>query len=165
MDYAPQEKARRPTAGPGADLPDPSGAFPAPAPGARAPPRRGLPRSEGPPTRRAACPPARSAQGGRTMMRPLPAHSTTEQNPPNAAAKRAAHPLFVPMWAAPSLQPQLPFLFPVDPNLPPSPKRHYRSQSRSLVPQDLLDKARPNSLSDFEIALRLIAFTPLERML
>ena len=99
------------------------------------------------------------------MMRPLPAHSTTEQNPPNAAAKRAAHPLFVPMWAAPSLQPQLPFLFPVDPNLPPSPKRHYRSQYRYLGPQDLLDKARRNTLSDFEIALRLIDFTPLERML
>lgn len=99
------------------------------------------------------------------MMCPLPANPTTGQSPPNASAKRAAHPLFLPMWAAPSLLPQLPFLFPVDPELPPSPKRHYRSQYRYLGPQDLRDEARRATLSDFEIALRLIDFTPLERML
>jgi hypothetical protein len=99
------------------------------------------------------------------MMYPLPTNSAPGQSPPNASTKRAAHPLFVPMWAAPSLLPQLPLLFPVDPDLPPSPKRQYRSQYRYPGPEDLLDEARRDPLSDFEIALRLVDFMPLERML
>jgi hypothetical protein len=99
------------------------------------------------------------------MMRPWRRPAAVTESPPSASAKRAANPLFVPMWSVQALLPQLPLLFPVAPNLPPSPKRRYRSQYRYLGAQDLRDEAHRATLSDLEIALRLIDCSPLERLL
>lgn len=91
--------------------------------------------------------------------------STTDANPPTAPQKRAEQPLFVSMWSIQALLSRLPLLFPVDPNLPPSPKTHYRSDYRCPEPATLLNKAQLAILTEFEIALYLIDFSPLERLL
>src|SRR6202011_2326666 len=58
--------------------------------------------------------------------------------------------------------PPAPFRFPTPADLPASPKTHYRSQYLAPAPSRLADLA---PLSDFEIALALIDFSPLERVL
>lgn len=78
-----------------------------------------------------------------------------------ASRKRAAHPEFVPTFSLGALQARLPWLFPVPAKGYLSPKRRYRSQYRYLGYADL---ACPDQLADltlFEIALRLIDFSPL----
>lgn len=84
---------------------------------------------------------------------------------PTAVQKRAMQPLFIPTWSIQTLLPSLPLLFPVDPSVPPSPKTRYRSHYRYLGPEALLDKTYRATLSDFEIALHVIDFSPLERVL
>lgn len=86
-------------------------------------------------------------------------------NPPTAIQKRAAQPLLEPMWGLDALLSRLPLVFPVDEKLPPSPKTHYRSDYRYLGPGALVDETLRATLSDFEIALCLIDFSPLERVL
>ncbi|MBI2954276.1 MAG: hypothetical protein HYY30_08185 [Chloroflexi bacterium] len=71
----------------------------------------------------------------------------------------------VTMFAVQSPLHQLPLVFPVEDNLPLSPKTRYRSHYRYLGPGRLLDNAELAKLSDFEIALYLIDSSPLERRL
>jgi hypothetical protein len=84
--------------------------------------------------------------------------------PPTACQKRAEHPGFA-QWALVHLQPHLPLRFPVPADLPPSPKHHYRSCYRPPDPRALRDCAPGVVQSDFEIALFLIDFSPLEAVL
>ncbi len=84
--------------------------------------------------------------------------------PPTAVQKRAQQPDLAATWSVAALTGDGPLRFPVDPSLPPSPKTRYRSsyqppEPAALEPADLKD------LSDFELALRLIDFSPLEREL
>jgi hypothetical protein len=60
---------------------------------------------------------------------------------------------------------KLPLSWPIEEGLPPSPKARYRSNYRYLGPEALLDPTTRPTLSDFEIALYLIDFSPLERAL
>lgn len=83
--------------------------------------------------------------------------------PLTAVAKRAQQPLLTQLWSIPALLAQLPLVFPVAADLPPSPKQRYRS--RYHYPEALLDPSRLGACSDFEVALRLIDFSPLEREL
>jgi hypothetical protein len=78
-----------------------------------------------------------------------------------ASRKRAAHPDFVPTFSLAALGSRLPLPFPVAPGLPPSPKVRYRSYYRYLGYQDLTDAAQLIRLEPFEIALRLVDFSPL----
>jgi len=74
----------------------------------------------------------------------------------------------VPTWSLQALLPRLPLVFPIfatEADLPPSPKAHYRSQYRYLGPEPLLDPSELANLSDFQVALHLIDFSPLERLL
>jgi hypothetical protein len=59
----------------------------------------------------------------------------------------------------------LPLRFPLDPDLPPSPKTRYRSQYRYLDSEGLDDPQTFETLSSFGIALRLIDYSNLERLL
>ena len=93
---------------------------------------------------------------------PNPTELSQERPTLSASQKRALNPLFVPTWSIEALLPKLPLRFPVEPDLPPSPKRHYRSQYRYLGPEPLLDPTRRANLTDFQIALYLIDFSPLE---
>ncbi|MDH7486985.1 MAG: hypothetical protein QHJ81_12000 [Anaerolineae bacterium] len=85
----------------------------------------------------------------------------SQKTPLTASRKRAAHPDFIPTFSLSALRNRLPFLFPVPENLPPSPKRHYRSQYRYLGADDLAHLTTLHNLTLFEIALRLIDFSPL----
>ncbi|MBS1252248.1 MAG: hypothetical protein MAG451_01286 [Anaerolineales bacterium] len=49
-----------------------------------------------------------------------------------ATQKRAAHPDFVLTFSVEALGDRLPFPFPVPQDVPPSPKRHYRSRAEPL---------------------------------
>ena len=69
------------------------------------------------------------------------------------------------MFALQALLPRLPLVLPVEATLPPSPKVRYRSQYRYPEPDALLEKEDWEGFSDFEIALRLIDFSPLEQVL
>jgi hypothetical protein len=94
----------------------------------------------------------------------LPAESPAASGP-TAAEKRAQNPLFVPTWSIQALLPRLPLVFPVKADLPPSPKSRYRSRYRYLGSELLLDPNELANLSDFQVALYLIDFSPLERVL
>lgn len=90
-------------------------------------------------------------------------------SPPAASAltasqKRAADPTFA-QWSLSALVSPLPLRLPVPPDLPPSPKRHYRSAYRPPDPTRRPDPPALAVLSDFEIALHLIDFSPLEGLL
>jgi hypothetical protein len=78
-----------------------------------------------------------------------------------ASRKRAAHPDFVPTFSLDGLRDQLPLRFPVSQDVPASPKKRYRSEYRYLGYEDLACPSRLANLSLFEIALRLIDFSPL----
>jgi hypothetical protein len=78
-----------------------------------------------------------------------------------ASRKRAAHPDFVPTFSLDALQERLPVRFSVPQGVPPSPKRRYRSEYRYLGYEDLACPSRLANLSLFEVALRLIDFSPL----
>jgi len=78
-----------------------------------------------------------------------------------ASHKRAAHPDFVPTFSLGALQERLPFHFPIPQDVLPSPKRHYRSEYRYLGHEDLACPTQLANLTFFEVALRLIDFSPL----
>lgn len=88
---------------------------------------------------------------------------STTQAPP-ALAKRALQPDLAASWSLGTLAPDRPLLFPGDPDLPPSPKTRYRSAYQPPDPASLTTSSLAQA-SDFEIALRLIDFSPLERVL
>ena len=99
-----------------------------------------------------------------TSPRPIQVHGA-KPSALTAVKKRAAQPLLATTFAVQSLLHQLPLLFLVDKSVPPSPKTRYRSHYRYLGPESLLDKAYRRTLSDFEIALYIIDFSPLEHLL
>lgn len=78
-----------------------------------------------------------------------------------ASQKRARNPDFVKTFCLEALGERLPFPFPVPENVPPSPKSRYRSEYRYLGYDDLADLTLLASLTIFEMALRLIDFSPL----
>lgn len=86
---------------------------------------------------------------------------STQTSPLTASQKRAAHPDFVKTFSLDALRDQLPLRFPVPQGLPPSPKQHYRSEYHYLGYTDLLDPTVLTILGPFEIALRLVDFSPL----
>ena len=85
--------------------------------------------------------------------------------PLTAAQKRAQQPALA-QWAPEALAPTGPLRFPADPTAPPSPKRRYRSRYQPPDPTALALAADARAdLADFEVALQLIDFSPLEREL
>jgi hypothetical protein len=96
--------------------------------------------------------------------RPTPSAAPRDR-PLSAEQKRAQQPELGATWSAAVLRPQLPLAFPVEPDLPPSPKPGYRSTYQPPDPAALPDPADWGHLSDFELALALIDFSPLERLL
>lgn len=79
---------------------------------------------------------------------------------PTAIEKRADNPTALAPFALSRLKGQLPLSFPLDPDLPPSPKRKYRSNYRYLR-FDKLDEQDVEDLSAFEVSLRLFDYTNL----
>jgi len=100
----------------------------------------------------------RRARKGRRRPRQCPGVVTQ-----TAIQKREANPKalarFVPAHLA------LPLQFPRDPDLPPSPKPRYRSHYRYLGPDGLDDPQTLDTLSDWDLALRLFDYTNLEPFL
>jgi hypothetical protein len=86
--------------------------------------------------------------------------TTTTQT---AIQKRAAHPDALARFAPANLS--LPLRFPRDPHLPPSPKPRYRSDYRYLGPDGLDDPQTLDTLSSFDLALRLFDYAHLEPFL
>lgn len=84
--------------------------------------------------------------------------TATELTP---SQQRRQDPLLRATFALPVLLPKLPFVLPTVPNIPPSPKRHYRGQYVYRGADDLADPAAWLALSPFDLALRLFDFSPL----
>jgi len=79
-----------------------------------------------------------------------------------AIQKRAHHPEALAPFALVHLEPHLPLRFPLDPTWPPSPKHTYRSHYQYLDAEGLDDM---ETLSSFDVALRLIDYRNLEPLL
>lgn len=86
-------------------------------------------------------------------------------NKPTAIKKRAENPTALAPFDLDNLRHKLPLAFPLHPGVPPSPKPRYRSDYRYLGGDDLEDRAVLESLSPFEIALRLFDYSHLEPLL
>jgi len=86
---------------------------------------------------------------------------SNETRTQSAARKRAQHPDFVDTFSVSALQDRLPLRFPVPEDVLPSAKRYYRSQYHYLGYDDLLDPTLLASLTDLEVALRLVDLAPL----
>jgi hypothetical protein len=86
----------------------------------------------------------------------------TELSP---AITRAQNGLFVTHCSLAGLADRLPLRWPAPPDLPPSPKRVYRSQYTYLGWADLRDPAVWAQLLPFDLALRLVDFNPLRPVL
>lgn len=82
-----------------------------------------------------------------------------------AIEKRAANPTALALFDLVHLKQPLPLVFPRNPDLPPSPKPHYRSAYRYQGFDDLDDEALLETLSSFEVGLRLFDYTHLEVLL
>jgi len=78
---------------------------------------------------------------------------------------RQQHPEFVSHCSITALRPQLPLRWPAPPDLPPSPKRRYRSHYAYLGAADLDTPGVWEELTDFELLLRLVDFSPLRPVL
>lgn len=78
---------------------------------------------------------------------------------------RQQHSEFVARCRFTALRPHLPLLWPAPPDLPPSPKRRYRSQYAYLGAEDLDSPGVWDDRSDFELLLRLVDFSPLRPVL
>src|SRR2546428_4912952 len=89
----------------------------------------------------------------------VPAAPPAASPPPRAGAKRAQSPLLVVTWSLAALAPQLPLRFPVDPDLPASPKRRYRSAYLPPDPTALAERDL-TTLRDLARALYLIDCSP-----
>ncbi len=83
---------------------------------------------------------------------------------PTAIEKRAQNPEALERFAQHNLKEKLPLALPRDPNLPPSPKAHYRSAYRYLGWHDLNEETL-ETFSPFEIAVRLFDYSSLEPLL
>src|SRR4051794_29053341 len=93
------------------------------------------------------------------------APDTRRVRPLTAERKRAQQPALRATWSMAALAPSLPLPFPVDPDLPPSPKHRYRSTYPPPDPAELPEPADWGLLRDFELALAVIDCSPLERRL
>jgi hypothetical protein len=82
-----------------------------------------------------------------------------------APTARAHDPLFVSQCSLSGLEARLPLKWPTPPGTPPSPKHAYRSSYTYAGWQDLRDPATWDSLSDFDLCLRLIDFSGLRPVL
>jgi len=82
-----------------------------------------------------------------------------------AIEARAQDKAFVTQCSFEGLRHRLPFLWPVSDDVPPSPKRSYRSHYVYRGWQDLEDPANREHLSDFDLVVRLIDFSPLRDVL
>jgi len=78
---------------------------------------------------------------------------------------RAQDPAFVRQCSLDGLRPQLPLRWPTPPDVPPSPKKQYRSHCVYLGFEDLDDPATWGYLSDFDLVLRLVDFSGLRPVL
>jgi hypothetical protein len=83
---------------------------------------------------------------------------------PTAIEKRAQNLEALAPFTLHNLKQKLPLVFPRDPDLPPSPKPHYRSAYRYLGFDDLNEEAI-ETFSPFEIAVRLFDYSHLEPLL
>ncbi len=88
-----------------------------------------------------------------------------KEQKPTAQQKRAANREVLARFALSNLWASLPLSFPLDPGLPPSPKPRYRSQYRYPGPDGLDDPQTIDTLSSFDIALRLTDYSNLEPLL
>jgi hypothetical protein len=79
----------------------------------------------------------------------------------SAIAKRAESPLLPLLFSAQALLPRLPLPFPRDADCPPSPKTRYRSAYHYPGPQALLEEGKLATMSDFQICLHLLDFSPM----
>lgn len=84
---------------------------------------------------------------------------------PTAAAKRAAHPDFVPTFSLAAIQDRLPLTLPVPTDTPPSPKLAYLSHYVYLGAAELADAKLLATLSPLEVTLRLVDFSSLRDLL
>ena len=84
---------------------------------------------------------------------------------PTAIEKRAQNREALARFDLEVLKLQLPLVFPRDPDLPPSPKRRYRSDYYYLGFEQLEDVEKLNTLSSFEMGLQLFDFGHLEPLL
>jgi len=82
-----------------------------------------------------------------------------------AAQARAEDTLFVSQCSFDALRDRLPFLWPVTDDVPPSPKKSYRSHYVHRGWEDPEDPANWEHLSDFDLLLRLVDFSPLRDVL
>jgi hypothetical protein len=89
----------------------------------------------------------------------------TKKQKQTAIQKRAHNKEALAPFALCNLGPPLPLHFPRDPALPPSPKPDYRSHYHYLDAEGLDDPQRLETLSSFDVALRLIDYTNLEPFL
>ncbi len=80
---------------------------------------------------------------------------------PTAIQKRAANPDFAATFSYPALAERLPLSPEVAADVAPSPKLKYLSHYQYLGHAELADPAVLATLSDFEIALRMVDFSPL----
>jgi hypothetical protein len=81
---------------------------------------------------------------------------------------RAAEAAFVSQCSLASLQPHLPLTWPVPPEIPPSPKKSYRSHYVYPFQAEVTDLAQVlawKDLSDFDLLLRLVDFSRLRFVL
>ena len=83
----------------------------------------------------------------------------------SAVEARARDKVFVQHSSLSGLQARLPLCWPTPPDVPPSPKRAYRSHYLYLGWQDLYDPATWDDLSDFDLVLRLVDFSGLRPVL
>ena len=82
-----------------------------------------------------------------------------------AVEKRAKNRATLDRFSLGKLWHRLPLTFPVDPDIPPSPKPRYRSHYRYLGLGSLKNPRTLAGLSSFEIALRLFDYSNLESLL
>jgi hypothetical protein len=82
-----------------------------------------------------------------------------------AIEKRAQNREALARFALENLKLRLPLVFARDPDLPPSPKRRYRSHYCYLGFDQLEDPEKLDTLSSFEMSLQLFDFTHLEPLL
>ena len=83
----------------------------------------------------------------------------------SAVEARAQDKLFVQHSSLSGLQARLPLCWPTPPDVPPSPKRAYRSHYVYPGWQELQDTATWDDLSDFDLVLRLVYFSGLRPVL
>jgi hypothetical protein len=84
---------------------------------------------------------------------------------PSAAQTRAQDAAFVAQCSYSGLRPRLPLQWSVPEEVPASPKRQYRSHYVYQGSDDLDDLANWEHLSPFDLALRLVDFSPLRPLL